>query len=80
MNSDQPELVESFTPGNFAEMAVNAAIEHLTNIKPVSETDDLHNDKSVSEDERKEEQLASVINESRSELTTTLSRSVFVLH
>ena len=64
------------TPGEFAEAAVSAAIENLTNIEPVNETVIPNNDKSVLADETsdaKSEQSASVINESRPEVTTTLS-------
>ena len=75
-NSDQLKLAGPLTPGEFAEAAVSAAIENLTNIQPVNETAIPDNDKSVFADETsdaKSEQLASVINESRPEVTTTLS-------
>ena len=75
-NSDQLELAGPFTPDEFAEVAVSAAIENLMNIKPVNETAISNNDKPVPVDETsdaKSEQLAYVINESRPEVTTTLS-------
>ena len=75
-NSDQLKLAGPLTPGEFAEVAVSAAIENLMNIQPVNKTAIPNNDKSVLVDETsdsKSEQLASVINESRPEATTTLS-------
>ena len=71
-NSDQLKLAGPLTPGEFAEAAVSAAIEKLTNIQPVNETAIPNNDKSVLVDETsdaKSEQLATVINESRPEAT-----------
>ena len=77
-NSDQLELAGPLTPGKFAEAAVSAAIENLMNIQPVNETAIPNNDKSVLVDETsdtKSEQLASVINESRPEATTTMEKN-----
>ena len=77
-NSDQLELAGPLTPGEFTEAAVSAAIENLSNIQPVNETAIPNNDKSVLVDETsdtKSEQLASVINESRPEATTTMEKN-----
>ena len=77
-NSDQLKLAGPLTPGEFAEAAVSAAIEKLTNIQPVNETAIPNNDKSVLVDETsdaKSEQLATVINESRPEATTTMEKN-----
>ena len=66
------------TRGEFAEAAVSAAIENLTNIQPVNETAIPNNNKSVLVDETrdaKSEQLASVINKSRPEATTTMEKN-----
>ena len=66
------------TPGEFAEAAVSAAIENLTNIQPVNETAIPNNDKFVLVDETsdsKSEQRASVINESRPKATTTMEKN-----
>ena len=65
-------------PGEFAEVAVSAAIENLSNIQPVNETTIPNNDKSVLVDktnDAKSEQLASVISESIPEATTTMEKN-----
>ena len=77
-NSDQLKLAGPLTPGEFAEVAVSAAIENLMNIQPVNETAIPNNDKSVLVDETSDaesEQLASVINESRPEAITTMEKN-----
>ena len=59
-------------------MAVSAAIENLSNIQPVNKTAIPNNDKSVLVDETndaKREQLASVINKSIPEATTTIEKN-----
>ena len=78
-NIDQLELAGPLTPGEFAEVAVSAAIENLSNIQPVNETAIPNNDKSVLVDETndaKREQLVSVINESIPEATTTMEKNI----
>ena len=60
-------------------MAVSAAIENLSNIQPVNKTAIPNNDKSLLVDETndaKSEQLASVINKSIPEATTTMEKNI----
>ena len=75
-NNDQPELTGPLTLDKFTEAAVSAAIEELTNIKPVNELVISNNERSMTTNETSnviKEQSVSVRNEPEPEATPILS-------
>ena len=76
-NSEELRLTVPFTPDKFAEVAVSAAIENITNTKPVSKTTIPNKDTLLPMDEASsatKKPLVSVTNDSGPQVTTTMSK------